>query len=70
MEARKHYLDNLRTFMILLVIIYHSGFIYLSSLESAWIVVDSDRSESLGLIGMYLDMFGFESDQRRNLASC
>ena len=57
MEARKHYLDNLRTFMIFLVILYHSGFVYLSSLESAWIVVDSDRIESLGLIGMYLDLF-------------
>jgi len=57
MKKRLHYLDNLRTFLIFLVVLYHSIFVFTSSLESSWIVVDNSKNESLGLIGMYIDTF-------------
>ncbi len=57
MKTRIYFLDNLRTFMIFLVILYHAGFVYQSALAGGWIVVDPVKNESLGLVGMYLDLF-------------
>ncbi len=57
MKNRVYFLDNLRTFLIFLVVLYHAGFSYQSALQSNWIVVDNDRNESIGLIGLYLDVF-------------
>ncbi len=57
MKNRLYYLDNLRTFMIFIVILYHAGFVYQWSLATNWLVVDSVKSDSLGLVGMYLDIF-------------
>ena len=57
MKTRIHFLDNLRTFLIFLVILYHAGFTYQSIMQSNWIVIDSQQSDLLGLIGLYIDIF-------------
>jgi len=57
MKTRIYFLDNLRTFLILLVVVLHSGLVYESVLESIWIVIDPVKSNSIGLIRMYLDLF-------------
>jgi len=57
MKNRLHFLDNLRTFMIFIVILYHAGFVYQWSLANNWLVVDPIKIDALGLIGMYLDVF-------------
>ncbi len=56
MKTRIYFLDNLRTFLILLVVILHSGLVYESVLQNSWIVIDSVKNESIGLIRMYLDL--------------
>lgn len=56
MKTRIYFLDNLRSFLILLVVILHSGLVYEVVLESNWIVVDSDKNSSIGLIRMYIDL--------------
>ena len=57
MKTRIYFLDNLRTFLILLVIVIHAGLVYESVLEQNWIVIDPDQNSSIGLIRMYLDIF-------------
>ena len=57
MKTRIYFLDNLRTFLIFLVVVLHSGLVYESVLESNWIVIDPVKSNSIGLIRMYLDLF-------------
>ena len=57
MKARIYFLDNLRTFLIFLVVVLHSGLVYESVLENVWIVVDPVKNHSIGLIRMYLDVF-------------
>lgn len=57
MKTRLYFLDNLRTFLIFLVILYHAGFTYQNAMQGNWIVVDPIRNDSLGLIGLYLDVF-------------
>ena len=57
MKTRIYFLDNLRTFLIFLVVLYHAGFTYQSAMESNWIVVDTARSDAIGLVGLYLDIF-------------
>ena len=57
MKTRVYFLDNLRTFLIFLVILYHAGFMYQSTMESNWIVVDPVKSDSIGLVGLYIDIF-------------
>lgn len=57
MKARIYFLDNLRTFLILLVVVLHSGLVYEEVLEYIWIVVDPEKCPSLGLVRMYLDIF-------------
>ena len=57
MKTRIYFLDNLRTFMIFLVIVLHAGIVYEPILENVWIVVDPDQNSSIGLIRMYLDIF-------------
>lgn len=57
MKSRIHFLDNLRTFLIFLVILYHAAFVYQSALQTNWIVIDPVKSDSLGLVGMYIDLF-------------
>jgi len=57
MKNRIYFLDNLRTFLIFLVILYHAGFTYQSAMQSNWLVIDSARSDSIGLVGLYIDIF-------------
>ncbi len=57
MKTRIYFLDNLRTFLIFLVIVMHTGIVYTSFLDAVWIVSDPVKNESLGLVIMYLDIF-------------
>ncbi len=57
MKTRIYFLDNLRTFLIFLVVVIHAGLVYEPVLENTWIVVDPVKSNSIGLIRMYLDLF-------------
>jgi len=57
MKTRIYFLDNLRTFLIFLVILLHSGLVYEHVLQNTWIVVDPVKSNNIGLIRMYLDLF-------------
>ncbi len=56
MKTRINFLDNLRTFLIFLVIVLHAGIVYEPILEEVWIVSDPDKISSLGLVRMYLDI--------------
>lgn len=57
MKTRIYFLDNFRTFLILLVVVLHSGLVYEFTLENSWIVVDPVKNNNIGLIRMYLDLF-------------
>ena len=57
MKTRIYFLDNLRTFLILLVVLIHSGIVYETILQDTWIVSDPLKNSSIGLIRMYLDLF-------------
>lgn len=57
MNSRIYFLDNLRTFLIFLVVVLHAGLVFESVLESSWIIVSPDKMDSLGLLRMYLDIF-------------
>lgn len=57
MKTRIYFLDNLRTFLIFLVVLLHSGLVYEFVLENSWIVVDTVKNNNIGLIRMYLDLF-------------
>ncbi len=57
MKTRIYFLDNLRTFLIFLVILLHAGISYVSGMDSFWIVSDPDKIDSLSLVNMYLDLF-------------
>ncbi|MEZ5197157.1 MAG: acyltransferase family protein [Bacteroidales bacterium] len=57
MKTRIYFLDNLRTFLIFLVVVLHAGIVYEPILENTWIVSDPDKNSSIGLIRMYIDIF-------------
>lgn len=57
MKTRIYFLDNLRTFLILMVVVLHAGLVYEAVLEYTWIVVDPVKDNNIGLIRMYLDLF-------------
>ena len=57
MKTRLYFLDNLRTFLIFIVILLHAGIVYEPILLDTWIVSDPSKSGSIGLIRMYLDAF-------------
>ena len=58
-QSRIHWLDNLRTVVIALVVLYHVGGVY----EAAglwgwfWIVDDPDTFTAAGIIGIAFDIF-------------
>lgn len=56
---RLYFLDNLRTFLIFLVVLYHAGVVYERSAMGAawWIVVDPAESDLPGLLNLMLDIF-------------
>ena len=51
-KNRIYFLDNLRTFIIFLVVCYHAGWVYESSgiLSSVWIVDDPSKNNFAGLL--------------------
>jgi len=59
MGNRIHFLDNLRTVIIFLVILYHAGGVYESSglWASFWIVDDPSTNNATGIILLILDIF-------------
>ena len=57
MKNRIFFLDHMRSFAIFLVVMLHSGLVYESVLDKAWIVSDPDKINAIGLIRMYLDLF-------------
>ena len=57
MKKRIYFLDNFRTFLILLVVVLHSGLVYETIFENVWIVSDPLKNSSIALIRMYLDIF-------------
>ena len=57
MKTRIYFLDNLRTFLILLVVVLHAGMTYESGFDSFWIVSDPAKWNPIGLIRLYLDLF-------------
>jgi hypothetical protein len=58
-EGRLCFLDNLRTFLIFLVVLVHSGVVYESSglMAPYWIVDDPMTSDLPGLVNLILDLF-------------
>ncbi len=58
-ENRLYYLDNLRTFLIFLVVLVHAGVVYESSgiMAPYWIVDDPMTSDLPGLLNLILDLF-------------
>ena len=56
---RIYFLDNLRTFMIFLVVLCHAGGVYESSGGWAffWIVDDPSTNNLSGIINLILDIF-------------
>ena len=57
MKTRIYFLDNLRTVLIFLVVLLHAGLVYESVLVNSWIVSDPAKSNAIGLIRLYLDLF-------------
>lgn len=57
-ENRLYFLDNLRTFIIFLVVFYHAGWVYESSgvLSSVWIVDDPSKNNLAGILNIIMDM--------------
>lgn len=58
-NERFHFLDNLRTFSIFLVVLVHAGMVYESSglMAPFWIVDDPATSKLPGLVNLVLDLF-------------
>ena len=56
---RIYFLDNLRTFMIFLVVLVHAGWVYESSGVGAWFwIVDDPSTNNLsGILNLILDIF-------------
>jgi fucose 4-O-acetylase-like acetyltransferase len=58
-RGRFHFLDNLRSFIIFLVVLYHAGGVYESSgiWASFWIVDDPATNDLVGILNTMLDIF-------------
>ena len=57
MKTRINFLDNMRTFLIFLVIVLHAGMTYESGFDSFWIVSDPAKLDSLAWVRTYIDLF-------------
>jgi peptidoglycan/LPS O-acetylase OafA/YrhL len=57
--TRIHFLDNLRTAMIFLVVLYHAGAVYESSgiFASFWLVDDPSTNDVVGIVNLVVDIF-------------
>ena len=58
-RKRIHWMDNLRTVIIFLVVLYHVGGVYESAglWKSFWIVSDTDTLSWVGIMGIIIDIF-------------
>jgi fucose 4-O-acetylase-like acetyltransferase len=58
-QSRLLFLDKLRTFIILLVVCYHAGWVYERSgiLSAVWIVDDPSKNDLAGILNLITDMF-------------
>ena len=58
-RKRIYFLDNLRTFMIFLVVVLHTGLVYEKSAFSSfyWIVYDPSTNELVGVLRVVMDLF-------------
>jgi len=58
-ENRLIFLDNLKTFIIFSVVLYHAGWVYEKSgmLSSVWIVDDPSKNDLSGILNLITDMF-------------
>ena len=56
---RIYFLDNLRTFLIFLVVLVHAGWVYESSGIGAffWIVDDPSTNNLSGILNLIMDIF-------------
>ena len=56
---RVHFLDNLRSFLVFLVVVYHCGIVYESSGIGAyfWLVDDLATNDLSGVFNLVIDMF-------------
>ena len=57
MKQRIYFLDNLRTILVFLVVLLHSGMTYEAGFDSFWIVSDPDKCTQIALVRMYIDLF-------------
>ena len=59
MKSRIYFLDNLRTAMIFLVVLYHSGAVYESSgfFATFWLVDDPSTNVVVGIVNVLIDIF-------------
>jgi fucose 4-O-acetylase-like acetyltransferase len=57
MKTRIWFLDNLRTFLIFLVVLLHAGMCYESGFDSFWIVSDPAKFNQIAWVRTYLDLF-------------
>lgn len=57
--SRIHWMDNLRTIIIFIVVLYHVGGVYEAAglWKSFWIVSDSDTISWVGIVGIIFDIF-------------
>ena len=53
---RLHWMDNLRTILIFLVVLYHAGGVYSLVFESFWIVADPATSDVIGILNIVFDI--------------
>ena len=58
-DSRLHFLDNLRSFLIFLVVLLHTGLVYESSGAVAffWIVDDPATNDLAGIVNLVCDIF-------------
>lgn len=58
-QERMYWLDNLRTFMVFLVVVLHAGLVYESSGIAGffWVVDDPSTNDISGLVNLILDIF-------------
>jgi peptidoglycan/LPS O-acetylase OafA/YrhL len=52
---RIHWMDNLRTIIIFLVVLYHAAGVYSLTFQSFWLVADPTYSDVLGIFNVVLD---------------
>ena len=58
-QKRVYWLDNLRTFMIFLVLVFHASIVYDKYAIGAawWIVIDPSTSDLPGILNVLIDIF-------------